>query len=146
MWIFLDLVAAESMVVFLSSVFPNGVIALVLIAFANGLWMSVGGFLVPLPLLNSFYKYVFYYWDFQAIVFRGMVVNEFSGRTYSCQVTGNSCSCAYPTTLDCKIPGEAVLASFGYGEAKTGMYVGIMLSIIAGYRLAGWFMLWLRKT
>ena len=36
MWLFLDLVAAESLVVFVSSIFPNFVIALALIAFANG--------------------------------------------------------------------------------------------------------------
>lgn len=46
MWVFLDLVAAESLVVFLSSIMPNFVVSLALVAFANGLWMSVGGFLV----------------------------------------------------------------------------------------------------
>lgn len=71
LWLFLDLVAAESMVVFLSSVIPNGVIALVLVAFANGLWMAVNGFLVPLTILNPFYEYVFHYIDYQAVVFTG---------------------------------------------------------------------------
>lgn len=65
MWIFLDLVAAESLVVFASSMFPNFVIALAIVAFANGLWMCVGGFLVPLGLLNPFWKYVFHYIDYQ---------------------------------------------------------------------------------
>ena len=46
LWLFLDLLAAESLVVLLSSIFPNFVVALALTAFANGLWMSVGGFLV----------------------------------------------------------------------------------------------------
>ncbi|KAL8711148.1 MAG: hypothetical protein Q9220_004293 [cf. Caloplaca sp. 1 TL-2023] len=46
MWLFLDLLAGESLVVLMSSLFPNFVIALALTAFANGLWMSVGGFLV----------------------------------------------------------------------------------------------------
>lgn len=36
MWLFLDLVAAESLVVFMASLFPNFVVALALIAFANG--------------------------------------------------------------------------------------------------------------
>ncbi|KAL8911081.1 MAG: hypothetical protein Q9171_003671, partial [Xanthocarpia ochracea] len=45
MWLFLDLLAGESLVVLVSSLFPNFVIALALTAFANGLWMSVGGFL-----------------------------------------------------------------------------------------------------
>ncbi|KAI4842430.1 putative ABC transporter, partial [Aureobasidium sp. EXF-8846] len=47
MWLFLDLVAAESLVVLVASLFPNFIVALTLVAFVNGLWMSVGGFLVP---------------------------------------------------------------------------------------------------
>ena len=71
MWLFFDLVAAESMVVLLSSLLPNGVIALVFVAFANGLWMAVNGFLVPMTVLNVFYKYVLHYIDYQAVVFTG---------------------------------------------------------------------------
>ncbi len=56
MWLFLDLVAAESLVVFISSIFPIFVVALALTAFANGLWMSVGGFLVSPKVLNVFWN------------------------------------------------------------------------------------------
>ncbi|KAF7595365.1 hypothetical protein BBP40_006358 [Aspergillus hancockii] len=56
MWLFLDLVAAESLVVFVTAIFPNFVISLALVAFANGLWMSVGGFLVSPTILNPFWK------------------------------------------------------------------------------------------
>jgi len=65
MWVFLDLVAAESLVVLMTAIFPNFVIALALVAFANGLWMSVGGFLVTPTILNPFWKYVFHYIDYQ---------------------------------------------------------------------------------
>jgi hypothetical protein len=65
MWLFLDLVAAESLVVLMSSLFPNFVISLALTAFANGLWMSVGGFLVTPEILNVFWRYVFHYIDYQ---------------------------------------------------------------------------------
>ena len=64
MWLFLDLLAGESLVVLMSSLFPNFVIALALTAFANGLWMSVGGFLVSPSILNPFWKYVFHYIDY----------------------------------------------------------------------------------
>lgn len=64
MWLFLDLLAGESLVVLISSIFPNFVIALALTAFANGLWMSVGGFLVSPSILNPFWKYVFHYIDY----------------------------------------------------------------------------------
>lgn len=36
MWLFLDLLAAESLVVLVSSIFPIFVVALALIAFING--------------------------------------------------------------------------------------------------------------
>ena len=56
LWLFLDLLAAESLVVLISAIVPIFVVALAAIAFANGLWMSVGGFLVPMGTLNVFWK------------------------------------------------------------------------------------------
>ena len=67
MWVFLDLVAAESLVVLVSSIFPIFVVALAIVAFANGLWMSVGGFLVTPTVLNVFWRYVFHYIDYQVL-------------------------------------------------------------------------------
>lgn len=64
MWLFLDLLAGESLVILVSSIFPNFVVALALTAFANGLWMSVGGFLVSPTILNPFWRYVFHYIDY----------------------------------------------------------------------------------
>jgi hypothetical protein len=65
MWLTLDLWAAEGLVVLVSSIIPNGIVALAIVAFANGLWMSVGGFLVTPKILNVFYRYVFHYIDYQ---------------------------------------------------------------------------------
>ncbi|EEU43207.1 uncharacterized protein NECHADRAFT_95486 [Fusarium vanettenii 77-13-4] len=144
MWLFLDLLAAESLVVFMTSLFPSFVISLALVAFANGLWMSVGGFMVPPTVLNVFYKYVFHYWDYQKYVFEGMMVNEFSERVYGC---GDGCRCMYDSPLadQCKIDGQAVLDQYGYSTGHMGRDVGIMISIIAGYRLAAWLVLILRR-
>lgn len=57
MWLFLDLIAAESLVVLIASLVPIFVIALAATAFANGLWMCTGGFLVPPQTLNPFWRY-----------------------------------------------------------------------------------------
>ncbi|EED19262.1 ABC transporter, putative [Talaromyces stipitatus ATCC 10500] len=145
MWLFLDLVAAESLVVLMSSIFPNFVISLALVAFANGLWMSVGGFLVTPTILNPFWKYVFHYIDYQAYVFQGMMVNEFSRRNYSC---GSSCQCMFQTELasQCQIRGSGVLQQYGYAEGRQGKWVGILIAIIAVYRLFGWIALVLKRT
>lgn len=143
MWLFLDLLAAESLVVFVSSLIPNFVISLALVAFANGLWMSVGGFLHPIPLLNPFWKYVFHYIDYQAYVFQGMMVNEFESRTYSCAA---DCQCDYPTEgLQCRIPGTAVLSRYGYPLGREGKWAGILIGMIAVYRFFGLVALYWRR-
>ena len=149
MWLFLDLLAAESLVVLLASLFPNFVVALALIAFANGLWMSVGGFLVSMPVLNVFWKYVFHYVDYQAYVFQGMMVNEFGRRSYACgHAADGSCQCLYPSALqaDCKISGSAVLENYGYDAGKEGEWVGILLGIIVVYRLLAWVVTWYKRS
>ncbi|KAL8965238.1 MAG: hypothetical protein Q9183_003957 [Haloplaca sp. 2 TL-2023] len=130
MWLFLDLLAGESLVVLMSSLFPNFVIALALTAFANGLWMSVGGFLVSPK---------------QSYVFQGMMVNEFAHRTYSC---GENCQCMYQSDLasQCMIDGKAVLAQYGYSEGNTGQWVGILISILVVYRFLGWLVTHFRAT
>ena len=78
MWLFLDLLAAEGLVVLVTCIAPIFVVALAVTAFANGLWMCVGGFMVPLGTLNVFWKYVFHYIDYQAYVFQGMMVSHCS--------------------------------------------------------------------
>lgn len=148
LWLFLDLIAAESLVVLVASLFPNFIFALALVAFANGLWMSVGGFLVPTGSLNVFWRYVFHYIDYQAYVFRSMMVNEFSTRTYRCAgdiTTG--CSCAYESELasQCLIDGKAVLRYYDYPTGELGKNVGIMIGIIVVYRALGLLALYLRK-
>ncbi|KAF1999243.1 ATP-binding cassette transporter-like protein [Amniculicola lignicola CBS 123094] len=144
MWLFLDLLAAESLVVLLSSLIPIFVIALAATAFANGLWMAVNGFMVQPETLNVFWRYVFHYIDYQGYVFRGMMVNEFGSRTYDC---GEGCHCMYKSALEdqCKIDGKAVLSSYGYNTGSVGKYVGYMLVITVGLRLLGWVVLYLRK-
>ncbi|KAL4961981.1 putative ABC transporter [Aspergillus stella-maris] len=151
MWLFLDLVAAESLVVLVTSIFPNFVIALALVAFANGLWMCVGGFLVSPTILNPFWEYVFHYIDYQAYVFQGMMVNEFAERVYDCAPASGpekGCNCMYQTDLAdvCQIRGTGVLDAYEYSTGNTGKWVGILLGIIAGYRLLGFLALSLRRS
>ncbi|OBR13683.1 ABC transporter [Colletotrichum higginsianum IMI 349063] len=145
LWLFLDLLAAESLVVLFTSLFPSFVVSLALVAFANGLWMSVNGFMVSPTILNAFYRYVFHYWDYQKYVFEGMMRNEFAERTYTC---GDGCRCMFQTPLagECKIAGQGVLDTYGYTEDHFARNVGIMLAIIAGYRLAAWAVLKLKKN
>lgn len=148
LWLFLDLVAAESLVVLVSSIFPVFVVALAVTAFANGLWMCVDGFLVPMDILNPFWKYVFHYIDYQAYVFQGMMVNEFKHRVYSCARNADGsfyCNYQSPLNSEGKIGGAAVLESFNIALDQMGTWGGIIVGIIAGYRVLGYIALRLRK-
>lgn len=148
LWLYLDLLAAESLVVLVSSLIPIFVVALAITAFANGLWMCVDGFLVPMNILNPFWKNVFHYIDYQAYVFQGMMVNEFKNRIYSCSKNADGTYyCNYQSSLNSegKIRGSAVLRSFGIATDQMGTWIGIMIGIIAGYRILGYIVLRLRK-
>ena len=148
LWLFLDLVAAESLVVLVSSIAPIFVVSLAITAFANGLWMAVGGFLVPLTILNVFWKYVFHYINYQAYVFKGMMVNEFQDRQYNCAGGPGDYQCAYGGDLNAqgKIRGVDVLRAFDIDTGIEGTWLGIMVGIIAGYRILGYLALrFLRK-
>lgn len=133
LWLFLDLLAAESMTVLISTILPSFVLSLAMTALANGLWMSIGGFLVSKAELNVFWYYTFYWINYQRYVFQGMMFNEFTGRVYDCDA---SCHCLYVSELasQCKIDGDAVLESLGYGSAQKGLCIGMMFVMIFVFR------------
>ncbi|KAK5457196.1 hypothetical protein LTS15_004977 [Exophiala xenobiotica] len=149
LWLFLDLLAAEGLVVLVSSIFPIFVVSLAITAFANGLWMCVGGFLVPLGTLNVFWKYVFHYIDYQAYVFQGMMANQFRSTIWNCAKLATGYQCMYPSDLasEGKIRGTAVLRAYKYpwSDDKIGEWIGIMFAIIFVYRILGYLALVLKK-
>lgn len=148
LWLFLDLLAAESLVVFVSSIFNVFVVALAVTAFANGLWMCVDGFLVPMNILNAFWKYVFHYIDYQAYVFQGMMVNQFQHGVYDCDGTSAAgYQCSYPSDIngEGKFRGTDILHQFSISTGLQGTWVGITIGIIAGYRILAYLALVLRK-
>lgn len=136
-FLFLDLIAAESLVVLVAALVPIFVAALALTAFANGLWMSVGGFLVVPSILNPFYKFFFRQIDYQRYVFEALIDNELGNRVYSC---GKACACAYqgPLAAQCKIAGQSVLSSLGYGNINLGKWAGLLVVISFVMRLMAW--------
>lgn len=133
-----------------SSACPIFVVALAGTAFANGLWMCTGGFLVHVDQLNVFWRYVFSYIDYQSYVFRGMMINEFNQRRYDCGLpTANGCQCMYAAEIldgRCSIDGKDILKMYGYDTVSLGSKVAIMFGIIVGYRLLGYLVLYVRRT
>ncbi|KAJ9642112.1 uncharacterized protein PV06_03317 [Exophiala oligosperma] len=149
LWLFLDLLAAEGLVVLVSSIFPIFVVSLAITAFANGLWMCVGGFLVPLGTLNVFWKYVFHYIDYQSYVFQGMMANQFRSTIWNCDKLASGYQCMYTSDLESegKIRGTAVLRAYKYpwSDDKIGEWIGIMFAIIFAYRILGYLALVIKK-
>ena len=148
-WLFLDLLAAEGLVVLVSSLKANFVIALAGTAFSNGIWMCTNGFLVPTDTLNAFWRYVFHYIDYQAYVFEGMMVNEFSNRNYTCGLTRSGyCDCLYQSDFasDCLIDGRVVLDKYGFTAASAVRGAAILVCLIVAYRFLGLCVLHIRKV
>ncbi|KAK4149067.1 hypothetical protein C8A00DRAFT_47251 [Chaetomidium leptoderma] len=104
-WLYLNLLAAEGVVILSVAMVPNFVGALV--------WLRT---LVPPAQLNAFYKYGFYYRNYQGYVFQDQ----------------------------CHIAGETILDQYGVKAADQGRSIGIVVAIILGYRLAAWVLLMVR--
>jgi len=53
----------------------------------------------------------------------------------------------YQTALapQCQIAGSGILDEYGYKPGLNGTWAGILIGIIAGYRLVGWAALAFRK-
>ncbi|ODQ51217.1 P-loop containing nucleoside triphosphate hydrolase protein [Saitoella complicata NRRL Y-17804] len=143
MWLFLDLYAAESLVVLISAIIPIFVGALTITAFVNGLFMAVGGFLVSPNQLNVFWRYTFRYIDYQRYVFEGMMKNEFANRRYSCE--GQRCIYDNPLAGEGYISGQTFLDQNGYGNVNEGKWVAVLLGIILGMKLLTWVILKAKK-
>lgn len=150
LWLFLDLVAAESLVVLVSSAIPVFVASLAITAFWNGIWMCTGGFMVHGDALNPFWKYTFHYIDYQAYVFQGMMANEFSHRTYSCATStddSTECSCIYatPSRGECSMGGHYILQLYDVDPDRFVIRVVAILAVITGLRMLTLVALHLRR-
>ena len=79
-----------------------------------------------------------------------MMVNEFAERDFQCEgwPDQNSCRCMYKPKDDdlCVIPGQSILDQYDYGTGHTGLWVGILLCIVLGYRLLTWVVLTLKRV
>jgi hypothetical protein len=120
--LYVELIAAESLVVLISAIFPIFVVSLAVTAFANGLWMAVGGLLITPTTLNVFWKYSFYQIDYQRYAFSALIRNQMVGSVYEC---GAGCQCMFTTSLaqQCQIDGAEAVAQLGYTTSNALSYV-----------------------
>ena len=82
-----DLVAVETLAVFVSSILAHQavfVIAITVAAFVNGLWMCTDGFPVTLAMLNVIWKDASRYINYQGYAFQPTLVTKFDHRVFGC--------------------------------------------------------------
>ncbi|EAU87223.1 hypothetical protein CC1G_10502 [Coprinopsis cinerea okayama7 len=148
-FLFLALFAAESQVVVVASLIPIFVAALAITAFLNGFWMSVGGYFIKARSLPRFWFYSFHYMDFQKYAFELLTNSDLRGLTFTCDTLVNgTCACAYPTSAPpeaCTVSGEDVLRYLEIGHISYSKWAGIIISIIAIFRIALYISLKIRS-
>jgi ABC-type multidrug transport system ATPase subunit/ABC-type multidrug transport system permease subunit len=139
-WLYLNLLAAEGVVIICVILVPNLVGALIIGGLFNVLTFVTAGILMPPAQMNIFYKYVFYYWNYLGYVFQGILITQLDGQLYDC---GAGCQCIFaPLPGQCRIAGETILNLYGISTADHGSRnVGVVLVIILIYRLAAWVLL-----
>ncbi|CAG8712055.1 12017_t:CDS:2, partial [Ambispora leptoticha] len=144
-FLFLALVVAESMVVFIAAVIPIFVAALAIAAFANGFFMVVEGYFVRRDSIPKGWKWA-HYIDYQKYAFEGIIQNDFIGLTFDCTKldsngTGPQYNCYYgdKSGQSATFTGKDVLDDFGYTEIKLYLWalalVGLMLAFRFGFYL-----------
>jgi len=81
------------------------------------------------------------------------MVNQFKDTIYTCDVaTGDArdspkYNCMYASDLQSQgeIRGTAVLSAYHYSTDRVGEWIGIMIAIIAIYRIMGYLAHWVRN-
>lgn len=77
------------------------------------------------------------------------MVNQFKSTTYRCNLTGRKFACMYPSDLEDQghVRGTAVLDAYHYphDSGKLAEWLGILISIIAVYRILGYLVLALQR-
>lgn len=147
-WLFLDLVAAESLAVLVSSAVPVFFTSLTITAFWNGVWVCTGGYLVHGKTLHPIWRYTVQYVNYEAYVFQAMMINEFARRTYSCATNDiTQCSCVHetPTTEACSMKGHHILQLYDIKVDGIATRLVAVLAIITVLRILAWLVLRLRR-
>ena len=93
-YLFVLLLVAESMSLFISSVIPIFVAALAITAFLNGFFMVVEGFFIRYENLPRFWIWG-HYWAYHKYGFEGMLKNDMDGLNFQCDVLPAGCNCYF---------------------------------------------------
>ena len=145
-FLYLGLMVAESLSLFISTILPIFVAALAITAFANGLFMVTQGFFLRADSINKGWKWV-HYLNYQKYAFEALAFNDFSNLRFDCQKTP-ACFCKFATSVPtdvCQFLGEDVLVDRGYEDTNLGLWALYLVLILIFFRVAFFLSLRLRK-
>lgn len=143
--LFLVLMVAESMVIFISAVIPIFVASLTIVAFANGFFMVVEGYFVRRDAIPKLWKWA-HYIDYQKYAFEAIIKNDFIGLTFNCEQAG--CKCRFGghvADANCQFTGKDVLDDYGYTEIEFVKWALALIGLIVAFRLGFYLTLLFRK-
>ncbi|RIB12474.1 P-loop containing nucleoside triphosphate hydrolase protein [Gigaspora rosea] len=149
LYLFLALIVAESMVVFISAIIPIFVASLTLVAFANGFFMVVEGFFVRRDKIPKALKWA-HYIDYQKWAFEGIIRNDFYGLDFNCEpIPGSSgkyhCLHGDLTGNSSTFTGKDVLDSYGYTEIQLVKWALALVGLTLAFRIGFYIVLRLKK-
>lgn len=148
-YLYLALMVAESMVVFVAAVIPIFVAALTIVAFLNGFFMVVQGFFVRRDSIPRAWKWA-HYIDYQKYAFEGIVKSDFRGLTFECVLNEatHKYNCMYGDASgnSTTFTGQDVLNSFGYTEIKLPSWALALVGLTIIFRVGFYIALRLRKS
>lgn len=129
-WVFLTILyvqlwAAESVVMAVSTIVPHYIIGMALVAALFCMYMSVMGYFVIYDDLPTFWKGP-YYWAMHTYAWRSMMYNEYKDLTMDCPPSPQICE--FPTGMD-------VLRYFNMEDVDISLDIVIILVLGILYRM-----------
>lgn len=115
---------AASLYLFIGTLSPNAVVATILSPVTTVLFLMFGGFYINLDNIPVYYTWL-YYVSYFRYAYEVLVTNELEGLKFSCLPSDPAC---IPT-------GEVQLQRLGMANIEIWENIGILASMILGYRL-----------
>eukprot|EP00211_Chloroparvula_japonica_P004367 CAMPEP_0119121132 /NCGR_PEP_ID=MMETSP1310-20130426/1893_1 /TAXON_ID=464262 /ORGANISM="Genus nov. species nov., Strain RCC2339" /LENGTH=651 /DNA_ID=CAMNT_0007110671 /DNA_START=84 /DNA_END=2039 /DNA_ORIENTATION=+ len=135
--LFVSLANAEALVVTISTLLPNFIIAIGAGAGLFGLYMLLCGFFVLKSNIPPYFIWI-HYLTFHKYAFEGFMENEFSGSEFYCgSPPPNStipCSCSFPDlNNDCIIQGDEILSYYEYESVNKWYWLLVLVGMALFY-------------
>jgi ABC-type multidrug transport system ATPase subunit len=125
--LFCTLLVAESMMILIAAIVPYLLVGIAVGAFSFGLFMVVQGYLTSIEHIPWVLRWMQYI-ALHSYSFAAFCINEFEGRTYAASPD------TFPAFLK-PVEGDSVIASLDLPFNSRWPNIGIMLVMVAAYRI-----------